>query len=146
MGLFGKTMIKMKDDKAVKAAEQENGISAEQMQEIADMGKAVAALSVFAAASDGSISLDEYLDIDIQVGHATGGVKLPDDVKEEISKIYDKHGITWEEVTAYLDKVSVEKLQALSEAATKIADSDSEVTDEEKDIMEKLGEYIKGRA
>ncbi|MBO4863457.1 MAG: TerB family tellurite resistance protein [Eubacterium sp.] len=145
MSLFGKTMIKMKDDAAGKA-EESSGISAEQLEELSDMGIATAALSVFAAASDGTISLDEYLDMDIQVGRATGGVKLPDDAREAISRIFDKHSITWEEVKYYLDKISVDKLQVLAEAASKIADSDSEVSDDEKKVMEKLGEYIKERA
>ena len=145
MGLFGRSiMLKMVEDVEHAHAAQD-AISEEVMREITNAALATAALSVYAAASDGSISLEEYMDIDINVGSITQGIKLSDQALEEISKVYDNHNITWDEVVTYLDRLPAGTIRKIAGYLDNIVQSDQNITEEEAKVVEQYGEYVQTR-
>lgn len=155
MSIFGRMLVnhfaKSKLEGHVEVSEVNDDqpkVDEETMGKIIKCSKAVAALSVYAAASDGSITLDEYMEIDINVGTASKKLELPDDVKEEISKIYDNHDIKWEEVISFLDELSPEELGDMDDYLENIVKSEadnSEISKAEQDVVDQFEKYLESR-
>ena len=146
MGVFGKMLFGIDDDSKSKPEQQNVADQAEErLSELIDRSKAVAALSVYAAAVDGSISLDEYMEIDMNVGAASEKKKLPERVVEEISSIYDKHNMTWDDVKKYLDEVSSDSLAEMSGYLDSIIKADSEVSEAEEQVIKQFESYVESR-
>ncbi len=146
MGIFGKMLFGIDENDKAKT-EESGGVdqTEEKLVELIKRSKAVAALSVYAAAVDGSISLDEYMEIDMNVGAASEKAKLPERVVEEISGIYDKHSMTWDDVKKYLDEVSTDDLAAMSDYINGIINADSEVSEAEEQVIKQFESYVESR-
>ena len=154
MSIFGRMMDRIDDDEfgaapvqpAEAPAKQEApSISPEQLARISERCLAAAALSVYCAACDGNVSIEEYMEMDINIGKIKGKVKLPETVEKELNTICGHHDITWEEVTKYLDKLSVDVLMEMSDDVADIVVASDGVNDDEQRVVEQFANYIKSR-
>ena len=149
MGLFD-SVLKMKaaDDTYTPGAPVESAApqaTSEASTKVANLCLATTALSVYTAAIDGNISLEELMEIDINVGKISTKTPISDEVKAEIDKITDNHNIQWTEVVSYLDKLSLEELVDMKESIQNIAGASDGINDAEQKVIDQFNEYFAGR-
>nr|MCR5292074.1 hypothetical protein [Eubacterium sp.] len=70
---------------------------------------------------------------------------IPDDIMDEVKKIYDKQNIKWPEVTVFLDNVSDMDLINMKEGMAKIANATEGISAAEKQVIEQFNSYIINR-
>ncbi|SEF78381.1 hypothetical protein SAMN04487934_103129 [Eubacterium ruminantium] len=128
-----------------KAAVSENTLSPQELATLSDKVLATAALSVYCAACDGNISIEEMMEMDINIGAIKGKHKLPESVEAQIKKICDNHEITWEEVTYYLDKMDTSTLMSMSDDLADIMVASDGVNEAEQKCVEQFANYVKSR-
>ena len=155
MSIFEKMFDKIGDyDEAVEAAAEaveaaapkaEASVSSEQLVRISERCLAAAALSMYCAACDGNVSIEEYMEMDIHIGKIKGKVKLPETVEKELTAIGNNHNISWEEVTAYLDKLSPDVLIEMSDDVADIVVASDGVNEDEQKVVERFANYVKSR-
>ncbi len=151
MSIFERVFDKIGDDEkaaeAVQAAapEQEASLAPEQLARVSERCLAAAALSVYCAACDGNVSIEEYMEMDINIGKIKGKVKLPETVEKELDKISSHHDITWEEVVVYLDKLNLDSLMELSDDVADIVVASDGVNEDEQRVVDQFANYVKSR-
>ena len=161
MGLFNRMMDRIGNDedefvgaaapaedvtaKAETAKPAAQVISPEKLIDISDRCLATAALSMYCAACDGNISIEEYMEMDINIGGIKGKNKLPAEVEKELDEISQNHNITWGEVVKYLDKLSPDTLMKMSDAVADIMVASDGVNDAEQAVVEQFANYVKSR-
>ena len=129
--------------------DQANGttpeLSPEEHRRLSGIVLATAALSLYVAVSDNSISLDEYMEMDLNIAKINNQTYIPDDIMAEVKKIYDKQNIKWPEVTVFLDSVSDMDLIAMKEGVTKIANASDGISTSEQQVIDQFNSYIINR-
>ena len=151
MSIFERVFDKIGDDEkaaeAVQAAapEQVASLAPEQLARVSERCLAAAALSVYCAACDGNVSIEEYMEMDINIGKIKGKVKLPETVEKELDKISSHHDITWEEVVVYLDKLNLDALMELSDDVADIVVASDGVNEDEQRVVDQFANYVKSR-
>ncbi len=116
------------------------------IQRIADLSRAVTALSVFAAGCDDTITLDEYMEIDMAVSSLNKKYHFSDELRSEIQDMTGNHNMTWKEVTAYLDKLSVKELEDMKKILMSVFEASDGVSGAEKAVYDKFTGYIESRS
>lgn len=151
MSIFERVFDKIGDDEkaaeAVQAAapEQVASLAPEHLARVSERCLAAAALSVYCAACDGNVSIEEYMEMDINIGKIKGKVKLPETVEKELDKISSHHDITWEEVVVYLDKLNLDSLMELSDDVADIVVASDGVNEDEQRVVDQFANYVKSR-
>ena len=151
MSIFERVFDKIGDDEkaaeAVQAAapEQVASLAPEHLARVSECCLAAAALSVYCAACDGNVSIEEYMEMDINIGKIKGKVKLPETVEKELDKISSHHDITWEEVVVYLDKLNLDSLMELSDDVADIVVASDGVNEDEQRVVDQFANYVKSR-
>ena len=155
VGLFDKIMDRFDNDEEAAGAAEEAveavtkpeapALSAERLMDISDRCLATAARSMYCAACDGNISIEEYMEMDINIGSIKGKTKLPVEVEKELDTISRNHNITWDEVVKYLDKLSPDTLMKMSDAVADIMVASDGVNDAEQAVVEQFANYVKSR-
>ena len=110
-----------------------------------DLAIATAALSIYTAASDGTITLDEFLEVGLSVGAINTKQKISDSARQKIKEISQNHSITWDEVKGYLDKVSKKSLQDMENGIKEIILASDGTADAERKVIEDFNRYVEGR-
>lgn len=133
-------------EKAFKCGEYEgNCQSADEIHKYADFYLATTALSYYMARVDGSISEDEQKEIDYDLDALTKNVDIADGVKKKLKEISENEELSWEEVVSYLDKVSIQTLERLSEDVDQIIMASDGILPEEQEAKERFEEYLSDR-
>ncbi|MBR6217750.1 MAG: hypothetical protein IKQ63_04430 [Eubacterium sp.] len=130
---------------AVKAAEPVETLSEAELKELSDRILATAALSMYCAACDGNISVEEYMEMDINIGSLKGKHKLPAEVNAELDKISADHNITWETVTSYLDRIEPDELMKMSDDIADIMVASDGVNEAEQKCVDQFAKYVRSR-
>lgn len=157
MSLFGRMMDKFDNDDEVKeAAEAVSAVSEtvkpdavspspEALKAISDRCLATAALSMYCAACDGNISIEEYMEMDINIGSIKGKNKLSAEVEKELDDISRNHNITWDEVVKYLDRLSPDILMKMSDDVADVMVASDGVNEAEQAVVDRFANYVKSR-
>ena len=156
MGLFDKLMTNLGDEyssvrvdittgEKPEGKEEQSGMSKEEHDKLENICLATAALSLYTAISDGSISIEEYMEMDLGISKINKVTYIPDDIMDEVKKIYDKQNIKWPEVTVFLDNVSDMDLINMKEGMAKIANATDGIDAAEKQVIEQFNSYIINR-
>ncbi len=153
MGLFGNlfnndSMDEVKNETPVKeeaVPAEENKLSPEEHAKLSKITLATTALSYYVAACDDNITLDEYMEIDLNVSRINKKIRIPDDIMAEIKKLSDNHNITWDEVKTYLDMVSDTELLEIKDGINRVAAASDGISDTEKKVIDQFNSYIMNR-
>ena len=154
MGIFGGIFFNLEpelapekvgddDDTVVLKAEPER--SPEEKERLTNLCMATTALSYYMAGCDDTITIDEYMEIDLEISAINRKLHIPDDVYAKIKDLSQHHSITWEEVVGYLDKVSVEELEGMKGILANIASASDGVSEAEKDVYREFKLYLAER-
>ena len=106
---------------------------------------ATAALSIYTAACDGKITLDEFFEVELGIGAINTKCKISDGANEQIKKIVANHNITWDEVKGYLNDVRSSDLLNMKGVLTEIVRSSNGVEESEKKVLDDFDKYIEER-
>lgn len=153
MGIFSDMMERLTaDDKVEKevqetAQEQAPAPEPEKPKKINldKLAIATAALSIYTAACDGKITLDEFFELEIGIGAVNTKARISNEAHEEIKKITTNHNITWEEVKGYLDHVRADDLKVMKRLLSDIVLTSNGVEEAEKRVMDQFDAYIEER-
>lgn len=107
---------------------------------------ATAALSIYTAACDGKITLDEFFEVELGIGAINAKAPISDEANAVIKQITTNHNITWDEVKNYLDNIRLEDLVAMKRVLTDIVLSSNGVEEAEKKVMDDFDAYIEERS
>ncbi len=110
-----------------------------------DLAIATAALSIYTAASDGTITLDEFLEVGLSVGAINTKQKISDGARQKIKEISKNHSITWDEVKGYLDKVSKKSLLEMENGIKEIILASDGTDEAERKVINDFNAYVEGR-
>lgn len=111
----------------------------------ADLCLATTALSVYAAAADGTITIEEYMEMDINAFAINKKGMISNEVMEKVKDLYDKHNITWEEVVTYLDKLSFDELLSMEEDLSDVINASDGISEEEEQVVRQFNTYVNSR-
>ena len=111
-----------------------------------DLAIATAALSIYTAACDGTITLDEFMEVELSVGAINSKQKISDEAREKIKAISKNHGITWDEVKGYLDKISKKNLLDMEKGIKEIILASDGTDDAERKVIEDFNSYVDSRS
>ncbi len=138
MGLLNNVLEKMN----VKKKEE---YSLEEQRAITDVCLATIALSTYAAAIDGEVTLEEYMESDLNTAAINKQFRLPNELSHTIKELSMKHSITWDEVKDYLDVLSIDTLKSLRSSIESVINASDGVNESEKAVLDQFDEYVKGR-
>lgn len=119
--------------------------SLEEKRAITDVCLATVALSTYAAACDGTITLDEYMEADLNVATINKQFHLSDELMKTVSELSMKHSITWEEVTEYLDVLSVETLENMQAGLENVVNASDGINESEDEVIQRFNDYIQSK-
>ena len=131
--------------KKINIEEKESYTLAEK-RAITDVVLATVALSTYAAAVDGEVSIYEYMESDINVATLNKQYHLSDDLSHTVDALSMKHSITWDEVKDYLDALTPDTLASLKAAMDNVVNASDGVNEEESKVLSQFNEYIESRA
>lgn len=120
-------------------------LAADEIRKYVDFYLATTALSYYMARVDGSISKEEQLEIDHDLDALAKNVDIPDAVKKTLKEISENEELSWDEVVSYLDKVSIQTLEKLSEDVDEIIMASDGILPEEQEAKERFEEYLSDR-
>ena len=138
MGFFDSVIKKMD-------IEQKETYSVEESRALTDICLATMALSTYAAACDGEVSLDEYMEADLNIAAINKEFHLPDTLLNQVKDLSMKHGITWDEVKDYLDVLSVDTLRSMQDGLKNVVGASDGVNEAEQKVLNQFDEYILSR-
>lgn len=138
MGLFDSVIKKMD-------IEQKEVYSVEESRALTDICLATMALSTYAAACDGEVSIDEYMEADLNIAAINKEFHLPDTLLHQVKDLSMKHGITWDEVKNYLDVLSVDTLRSMQNGLKNVVGASDGVNEAEQKVLNQFDEYILSR-
>ena len=107
---------------------------------------ATAALSIYTAACDGKITLDEFFEVELGIGAINTKAKISDEANEKIKDIVKNHNISWDEVKTYLDDVRPDDLVSMRRVLNEIVFTSNGVQESEKMVMDQFDAYIVSRS
>lgn len=153
MGIFSDMMNKLTSEET--AASSVQPIQEEVKQEapqttvpinLDKLAIATAALSIYTAACDGKITLDEFFEVELGIGAINSKAKISDEANAVIKQITTNHNITWDEVQNYLDNIRTEDLITMKRVLNDIVLSSNGVEEAEKKVMDDFDAYIEERS
>ena len=148
MGIFSDMMSKITSEEE-KVVKEETVVQDSAPKTVAKnldkLAIATAALSIYTAACDGRITLDEFFEVELGIGAVNSKAKISDAANEEIKKITANHNITWDEVTSYLDNVRADDLEAMKSVLVEIVRSSNGIEESEKKVLADFDAYIESR-
>ncbi len=153
MGIFSDMMNKLTSEET--AASSVQPVQEEVKQEapqatvpisLDKLAIATAALSIYTAACDGKITLDEFFEVELGIGAINSKAKISDEANAVIKQITTNHNITWDEVRNYLDNIRTEDLITMKRVLTDIVLSSNGVEEAEKKVMDDFDAYIEERS
>lgn len=115
-------------------------------KELVDPILAKLAIAYYVAQADGKVSKEETNKINNAVGILVSRNNFPQKIQNEINKITNNSNLTFEDVSKYLDKVSLNKLNEFDESLYQIASNTSNVSYKEKAAINEFEDYILNRA
>lgn len=121
-------------------------LTVEEIKKFTDFYLATTALSYFVARCDGNISIEEEQEIAMDLDAITKNLDISDSVKKEINMLKKNVNLTFEDVTIYLDRVSVATLKKLQSDVNEIIEADNVITKEEAEVKEQFASYLKSRS
>ena len=110
-----------------------------------DLAIATAALSIYTAACDGTITLDEFMEVELSVGAINTKKRISDEARKKIKEISQNHSITWDEVKGYLDKVSKADLMEMDKGLKEIIMASGGVEEAERNAFGEFRKYVESR-
>lgn len=134
-----------------KASAFKDGINQGKLEMLPELKKyinyylAVAALSFYFARCDGDISEAERQEIDYNLKDILRNKDLPDSIFAAITSIAENAELSFDTVTGYLDRISVESVAGLIDDAKEIILADGDATEAEKIAEQKLLAYLDSR-
>ena len=70
---------------------------------------------------------------------------LSDELMKTVSDLSMKHSITWEEVTEYLDVLSVETLENMQAGLENVVNASDGINESEDEVVQRFNDYIQSR-
>ncbi|MCR5213924.1 MAG: hypothetical protein K6E10_05880 [Eubacterium sp.] len=145
--------LKEKEESKAKAgsdeiASNETGeqeLTASELLKITKLSKAVTALSVYAAGCDDSISIDEYMEIDIAISKLNNKYNLPDYLMKELKRMTEEHDVGWDKVCSYMDELSAEELKGIRDGLMDIFKASDGVSDVEQKVYDDFNKFISSK-
>lgn len=137
--------------RTAKTASFRDGVNEGKAQTVSEIRKytdfclATTALSYYVARCDGNISKEEQLEIDFDLDAIKKNPDIPDAVIAEIERISSNEHISFEYVTQYLDKVSIEALKSLKSDIDEIIEASDGISKEEEFAKQRFEDYLKRR-
>ena len=117
----------------------------EEKRALSDVTLATMALSIYAAAIDGEITIDEYMESDLNIAAINKAYRLPDELMHAVNDLSMKHNITWDEVKEYLDVLSVDTLKNMQAGLENVIKASDGVNEAEDEILQIFNDYIQSR-
>ena len=94
---------------------------------------------------DIKVSLDEYMEADLNIAAINKEFHLPDTLLHQVKDLSMKHGITWDEVKDYLDVLSVDTLRSMQDGLKNVVGASDGVNEAEQKVLNQFDEYILSR-